>query len=353
MSAGDMAAADYVPNLVAEVLAWQINVGTQKIPNHHSKDTAEAKLGTRFAKLLLRRGKALGGKPSGRQLEPTEVALVDSVPGVPARGCSVHGVRADEHAQLGEMEDIPDPGQFPLLLRPPARATPCDFVGSSALDGPSSSSGREGQRVSTGKRSTPASQGSAASVAVPKTGKRAKVPTVSLLEGLFFDPQQGAWCGMHALNNYCLNGRLVQEDDCRNAARLVVQKLSDVRAGAAEPISNHLDIYTGWLSIDVINVLGQANLGLHVEANSVSWPDGLRHQQDGAALVNWNNKHWTVLQRDPSGDGWMHTNSVEGVALRYGPKRRLSDEAVQAVLDDISRDAGSRALHAITRAVGS
>ena len=96
-------------------------------------------------------------------------------------------------------------------------------------------SGREGQRVSTGKRSTPASQGSAASVAVPKTGKRAKVPAVSLLEGLFFDPQQGAWCGMHALNNYCLNGRLVQEDDCRNAARLVVQKLSDVRAGAAEP----------------------------------------------------------------------------------------------------------------------
>ena len=86
-----MAAADYIPNLVEEVLAWQSDVGTQRIPNKHSEETTEAKLGNFFAKLLLRRSKALGGKPSRRQLEPTEVALVNSVPGVPARGCSVHG----------------------------------------------------------------------------------------------------------------------------------------------------------------------------------------------------------------------------------------------------------------------
>ena len=86
-----MAAADYIPNLVEEVLAWQSNVGTQRIPNKHSEDTTEAKLGMIFAKLLLRRSKALGGKPSGRQLEPTEVALLNSLPGVPARGCSIHG----------------------------------------------------------------------------------------------------------------------------------------------------------------------------------------------------------------------------------------------------------------------
>ena len=103
----------------------------------------------------------------------------------------------------------------------------------------------------------------------------------------------------------------------------------------------------------MINVLGQANLGLHVEAAHVSWRNGLRRQQDGAALVNWNKQHWTVLQRDPSGDGWMHTHSIEGVALRYGRRRRLSDEAVQEVLEDIRRDAGGVALHAITRAVGA
>ena len=38
---------------------------------------------------------------------------------------------------------------------------------------------------------------------------------------------------------------------------------------------------------------------------------------------------------------------------RYGRRRRLSDEAVQEVLEDIRRDAGGVALHAITRAVGA
>ena len=100
-----MAAADYIPNLVEEVLAWQSNVGTQRIPNKHSKDTTEAKLGRRFEKLLLRRSRALGRKPSGRQLEPTEVALVNSVPGVPARGCSVHGWRETEPCDLSLVEE--------------------------------------------------------------------------------------------------------------------------------------------------------------------------------------------------------------------------------------------------------
>ena len=49
----------------------------------------------------------------------------------------------------------------------------------------------------------------------------------------------------------------------------------------------------------------------------------------------------------------MHTNSIEGVAPRYGRRRRLSDEAVEEVLEDIRRDAGGVALHAITRAVGA
>ena len=212
---------------------------------------------------------------------------------------------------------------------------------------------REGHRATTGKRDAPASHESAASAAAPKTRKRSEIPDVPLREGLFFDPQQGAWCGMHALNNYCLNGRLVQQQDCRDAACLVAGRLTDACAGDVEPISNHLDPITGWLSIDVINVLGQANLGLHVEGGRVSWPDGLRRQQDGAALVNWNQQHWTVLQRDPSGDGWMHTNSIEGVGPRYGRRRRLSEEAVQEVLEDIRRYAGGLALHAITRAVGT
>jgi uncharacterized membrane protein len=242
---------------------------------------------------------------------------------------------------------VPDPeidgGELVLDDPPPSRSNPeierQDIFGHRS-DNTSSATGQEAggsttsdaglgatlSRASTGKRGAPASQESAASAAAPKTKKRSKIPEVSLREGLFFDPQQGAWCGMHALNNYCLNGRLVQQQDCRDAARLVASRLTDARAGDVEPISNHLDPLTGWLSIDVINVLGQANLGLHVEAARVSWPDALWRQQDGAALVNWNKRHWTVLQRDPSGDGWMHTNSIEGVGPRYQSWESLHDK---------------------------
>ena len=87
---------------------------------------------------------------------------------------------------------------------------------------------REGHRATTGKRGAPASHESAASAAAPKTRKRSEILDVPLREGLFFDPQQGAWCGMHALNNYCLNGRLVQQQDCRDAACLVARRLTDL-----------------------------------------------------------------------------------------------------------------------------
>ena len=116
---------------------------------------------------------------------------------------------------------------------------------------------------------------------------------------------------------------------------------------------NHLDTLTGWLSIDAINVLGQANIGLHVDAASVSWHDGLRCQQEGAALLSWSKKHWDALQRDPSGNGWMHTNRIEGTAPRHGRRRQLSDNEVEEVLQDIRRVAGAVALHPIRRSSGT
>lgn len=60
-----MAAADYIHNLVEEVLALQSKVGAQRIPHEHSKATAEAKLARIVEKLLLRRTMDLGGLPSG------------------------------------------------------------------------------------------------------------------------------------------------------------------------------------------------------------------------------------------------------------------------------------------------
>ena len=77
-----------VQKLVEEVLAWQTRKGAQTIPSRSSSDGEERKLALRFAKMLLRRDKALGTEPSRSQLSPSEVSLVNSVPGVPLHGCA-------------------------------------------------------------------------------------------------------------------------------------------------------------------------------------------------------------------------------------------------------------------------
>ncbi len=73
-----------------EVLAWQAKSKKQRIPNQHSDDAEEMRLGKRFTNLLLRRFRSIGTgrKPSEKQLNPDELALVNSVPGVPVRGCA-------------------------------------------------------------------------------------------------------------------------------------------------------------------------------------------------------------------------------------------------------------------------
>ncbi len=74
---------------------------------------------------------------------------------------------------------------------------------------------------------------------------------------------------MHALNNF-LCGPYVTPDACRRACSQVVAALSEAGGGRAEDSSQHLDPESGWLSIDVINVLGQGLFGLHVEGHSTS-----------------------------------------------------------------------------------
>ena len=92
---------------------------------------------------------------------------------------------------------------------------------------------------------------------------------------------------------------------CRSAASQVVARL-----GRADAVGEHLDSVTGFLSIDVINIIG-TQLNIHVEGNKTNWQQ-LRAEQNGAALINWNNTHWIVLQRDSIQSGWRHTNSIVG-----------------------------------------
>jgi hypothetical protein len=78
-----------------------------------------------------------------------------------------------------------------------------------------------------------------------------------------------------------------------------------------DALEEHLDSVSGFFNIDVINIIG-TQLNIHVEGNETDLPQ-LRAEHNGAALINWNNTHWTVLQRDPSHPNvWRHTNSTVG-----------------------------------------
>ena len=62
------AVSQQVQSLVEEVVTWQNCNGAQGIPRKYGDDSKERNLGMRFAKLLLRREKGLGTKPSEVQL---------------------------------------------------------------------------------------------------------------------------------------------------------------------------------------------------------------------------------------------------------------------------------------------
>ena len=135
----------------------------------------------------------------------------------------------------------------------------------------------------------------------------------------YFEPQQGAWCGMHALNNF-QGGPYVTRTDCRRAAVLAVKELSEMGIGDAEDIGEHLDKETGFLSIDVINILGCSLLGIHVAGEAVSWRE-LQESPGLGALVNCNNMHWTALRKDVVTSAWTHINSIQGARSCNGVAR--------------------------------
>ena len=101
----------------------------------------------------------------------------------------------------------------------------------------------------------------------------------------YFEAQIGAWCGMHALNNF-IGGPFVTMDACERAARQVVRRLSEPGVGVVEGLSDRLDPGTGFLSIDVINALGSSVLGIHVEGDMISRPQLKDCGPDAAAFVN-------------------------------------------------------------------
>ena len=111
-----------VARLVEDVVAWQNTNDTRRIPNACAQDSKESNLGRRLARLLLRREKSVGARPSEVQLSPVELALVNSVPGVPFCGCSVRS--GGELAAVRQiMQDVAEFGREPKELNDPATET--------------------------------------------------------------------------------------------------------------------------------------------------------------------------------------------------------------------------------------
>ena len=165
----------------------------------------------------------------------------------------------------------------------------------------------------------------------------------------YFEIQVDAWCGMHALNNF-LGGPYVTKDACERAAVQVARRLSEAGVGDAEELSEHLDRGTGFLSIDVINVLGASVLGIHVEGDAISWRQLQECDPGAAAFVNWNNHHWTVLRQDVESGEWVHMNSILGDAVRHGRKACDTEHSVLTILAEIQQAYGGVTLHRVTMA---
>ena len=157
---------------------------------------------------------------------------------------------------------------------------------------------------------------------------------------------------MHALNNL-RGGPYITQTDCRQACSQVVAALSEAAGGEAEDESQHLHPESGWLSIDVINVLGAAQLGIHVEANSTSL-EAVMAQCQAAALVNWNNTHWTVLVSGASAGPWTHINSIDAGIRRFHGRMDTTDKAeIIELFADIQNHCGGYSLHRVIKASGT
>ena len=154
---------------------------------------------------------------------------------------------------------------------------------------------------------------------------------------------------MHATNNY-LGAPYCREDACRRACSQVVAALSEALGGDIETSAQHLDPETGWLSIDVINVMGAGQLGIHVEGNSISL-DAFIAQGATDVFVNWNNTHWTVLVGRSSNGPWIHTNSISQGGQSFHGRVETSHRAhVEQILTDIASHCGSYSLYRVVKA---
>ena len=93
---------------------------------------------------------------------------------------------------------------------------------------------------------------------------------------------------MHALN-HLYDAPVVNRSDCKAVAREFARR-------TRQPEEDHLLPETGWLSIEIMNILALTRPDAkHIEEAPRKWT-ALQAEVGVAAMVNWNQSHWTVLK---------------------------------------------------------
>lgn len=118
-----------------------------------------------------------------------------------------------------------------------------------------------------------------------------------------------AFCGMHAINNY-LRGDYVTRDDGVRAHRINIADFQIPFGGCGGIWIAHMILATGWLSIDVMQVLGATNCGLHIERERRCSLLDVCDKRTLAVFTTGGSRQWVVLERGHVQDGGRHTHNM-------------------------------------------
>ena len=255
-----------------ELTSW-LEIHRWETQTRQSNDAAERRVAQVLAGLEVREHRPFSPdrRPSHRQLNSAEVE-------------ELHRIYVRMHqATAGSSPSAPPPLQANEPKRRRLVGKQGHLVGAAAGDGCAASVHATSMEDSVNALTGPPQ---------PPTTQKGRTTLVPPGDPDYFEEQQDAWCGMHALNNF-LGGPYVNKDQCRRAARHIVRSLATL--GFNESSTTHLHPDSGWLSIDLINVLGVGALGLQVEESAEAW-ETFRTSVDSAALLNWNGSLLDLVQ---------------------------------------------------------
>ena len=121
------------------------------------------------------------------------------------------------------------------------------------------------------------------------------------------------------------------EQCCRSAGYALIDELGIDVSERDRFLSEHIDCYTGWLSITLINYILKVRSVLRVDNSHFDLCmiyEVCRHH--AGVMLDWNRLHWTVLRSE--GDVLIHMNGIDGHCFHHGIKQGLEFADVEQLI---------------------